>query len=305
MLYLNGEKLEKLSKSQEDALFKFLGKKKGEKFDVTIKYPQEAYSQPREKGGGKLINPKPDCPAIVPITYKAIISGDNGSEEWVYCETTKMKPGTIELIYSPTALLLDKSLKIPSNQLDKLFFLCMVSPLRKGSPHASDGGRPMFVIENKSEEAKNRIGTKALRAQAIVAITSTLQLDKLRIIATSLDIQNVHIMEKEEIEDVLTTYVETEQGLKNFNKKANLEEDTILRSLVNECVDRKIIVFNNSNNSWHYAGTEGKKGELITKLIAGKDRIDTMVFFLENDSSEQERLESALANAKILETVEE
>lgn len=282
------------------------------KFPVTIKMPDFFYTQ--SKG-----NDKPDRPAMAVVALTAQTnSATEGSVKWNYCTRRKGTKEQPVYIYTgqgreSNALEFVDSMTVSEGEIDLLYFLLYISPLRyipgeSDREKADRGVRPnqrfMFVIENKNKEAAKKIATRQTRLKVENAIMKDLKMEDLKKVASAMGCSNVDIKEELELRDELMNIVEftekaTKDGYEKFTIAAKLDMVTEVKGTIQKALDYNVIAFNEKNDVVVYLKQNGHKGRTITGPIGPRNLRESLEFFLESNPDQVDEMKIAVDEASM------
>lgn len=321
MLYKNDEKVD-LSEEMKQLVYKDLGAKSGQekdvKFPVVIKMPEYMYTAQRP--GSK--NTKPDRPASANIRLDAALHDKEGSAHWNYC-TGRRKAATGEKwIYfsndqgvQTNVLSFTDTHSIGKDKIDLLYFLLFLSPLRfipnESAEHRIKRGvkassRFQFVVENKEQESMERVSKKQqkLRIDSVLMGDNCMSIDKLRIIAASLHIDNAEGKGEFELRDEVSVLVDAMErskktGYDTFEQLAKMDDNTNIKATIQKAIDMKLVRHDIKNNAFVYV-KDGKNANKITGVVSNKSLRESLEWFMENHPNNFAELEMVIREAEAL-----
>lgn len=295
MLYKNDELFSAKGSKEWETIKESLLKK--QKFPMVIKMPSYMYS----KSEG---NEKEDRPANATIPLAVHKNDDNGTVKWNYCTGRDKVKESWEYFYTgqgvrQKVITYADSMTITKDQIDLVYFLLEISPLRfipgeTKESMISRGVKPsqrfQYVIEDKEAEAGLKINIKNQRRKIENAIMDEevgLSLDNIRVIASSFHITNADTKGELELKDELLTHIERLQqtgkgGYAQFMQLSKLDKITSVRAAVQKAVDMKLIKENNKTKSYYYV-KDGKEANVICSVIGARTLRESVEFHLEQN----------------------
>jgi len=272
----------------------FIGSKKIEK-PLIVQYPDELTTYAYTDTGVK----KAQYPASKVIPLIANITNANGIlEEWIYSETPLMvKDGVVKVVKPLLDWNPSSSIVIEQRNFELAFFLKFKSKFCKDG--AVNEGRYFFEFENKAKRASVEVASKQERLKVEYAINVDLSEDKLRILARAYHIPNEFDKSKDELRESLSKLVLINNvSMKKFMVDAKIGKTVKFKALVQEAIDKKIVVRTASGKApyWAFASEDNKEGAKICDIpISQVGRANViLVDFLQDNTDLAKMIEDRL-----------
>lgn len=286
MLYKDGEPY-KLTQGQIDQINKFFGK-----LPIRVVYPDERIKPSRSKH-----NKMPDKPSSISFPFKAICKTKTGTEEWRYAENTIID-GEGRTKYLPINFRFTGSAVLTENDIELIWFLLRKCPYTKDGDNWNEKN-PKIQFENLVKKADDKVEVEERLATFKALIYSShvgLPEEKLRDVAKALFINGVDDLTWNQVKIQIENrvMVDRRNGIKNFLQMIDSESVLIVRVNIQKAIDRNLIKFIPSKKEWVWLDLDGKRTDLIIKVVHNVKPLDAIYNNYVGDSFFKEAIQSAL-----------
>lgn len=227
---------------------------------------------------------KPSIPRS--FTFPAVyteydaMSGTMVAYRYAEGATPVSAPGGGQIMkYSPRTIEFTQSGAIIINERNVDLYWWMLNHPQNGSnPNRDKSKPPIFVLEDKAEEAAQTIETQRKRVTAENKIYFTWTPEELREVAKSFGVQGVDGLSDDEIRVNLMVIMRRDPV--QFLLSAQADEVSS-RAKMQEALDKGVLYYDSGAASWHYLDSNAKAGKLIVAVRPGEEPMERLITFLE------------------------
>lgn len=299
MLYKN-DVIYKLTDKDRKAVYEKLGWKEGKKNKpVVFKIPEEQYTF--DAANRRKVRPSR---IHIPLAEKED-HDEEGVIRWNYCERPPQKDRQTDMpIYDRKIYPMNGEFSLTQEKIELIWFLLFKSSVRK--PNYDENGqivkgdkpaksRPCFYVQNKSQEATNKINKRILRAEVEAFILGKNAWPEERIrkyaVAFGCDVSPEDSL-REVQADLLGKIEGTPNGYQEFAILSNAEEDAEILYVINAAKKKGVIMFSDEKNAWMFM----EDGKMKTKICNGRGSVSVemaLVLYIKDNPDTRSAIEMA------------
>jgi len=262
---------------------------------VSIVYPKE-YFKPNKHNPGK-----PFKPASFKISFRDVVRGNTGTEQWRWASGVDTnKEGDVNRYY-PTSHMFNGSWQFGLAEADLLYFLVNFSSRLKGGKNDKENKRPYMEIENKVGDAEAFAATIRMKAFIDSTIFDPEKLSDKKLVeyAKLIGINNaeteVPAILRKTVHSIISADKKGHEKLKAFlapqaKPKADLTEfsDLVAKAIADEKIEF-------ADGKWIWANNAHKGTVLCATKNSGEKPEDQLAVFLSKSATAVEAINAALA----------
>lgn len=250
----------------------------------------------------KLVNSIHDGKKKQPRSYSfppqfATQDEDGNTQEFLYYTTTKKKSiGNVVIDeFSPGLLTFSSRGDLVVNLVDEhgvfqnfdLFILLMNHPRRAKNKYGDGKKRPIFYLEDKNAEAKERVESESATAQMKKLIYDPehrLGEEDLRTIGRALRVPSVDDMELALVQTSIEDYCKTNP--QKFLSFKGVGKEVKMRANLQKAADKGIIKYNALKRKWELVNESTKKTVTIAPVRQTENEMEALMSWLKNIDTE-------------------
>lgn len=261
---------------------------------VSIVYPKEYFKQNKHNPG------KPYKPASFKISFRDVVRGNTGTEQWRWASGVDSTRDGEPSRYYPTSHMFNGSWQFGLAEADLLYFLINFSSRLKGGKNDKEGKRPYMEIEDKVGDAE-AFG-ETIRKKAFVDSTifdaDKLSDKKLIEYAKAIGINSADTdapaILRRTVHSITSADKRGYEKLKAFlgPKEPKNEDLAPFFELVNKALTEQVIEL--VENKWVWAGGDHKGKTICAVSSKNKNHEEQLALFLSKSEAAVEALKETL-----------
>lgn len=262
---------------------------------VSIVYPKEYFKQNKHNPG------KPYKPASFKISFRDVVRGNTGTEQWRWASGVDSTRDGEPSRYYPTSHMFNGSWQFGLAEADLLYFLINFSSRLKGGKNDKEGKRPYMEIENKVSDAQAFADTMLHDSYIKMTIFDPEKMSDKKLVeyAKTLGISSAEndapVILRKTVFGIISADKKGYDKLKAFlGPKEQVNEDM---APFNELIDRALNnhIIELADNKWVWANGD-HKGKVICAVGSKNAKADEqLALFLSKSKTAVEALTEALA----------
>ena len=227
----------------------------------------------------------------IPNAY-ATNDDDGNVSEFLFYKTTKnkqTKAGAVLTEYLPPSIIFSPRGDLVVNvATDKDLIIFMLNHPRRAKNKYGDGKkRPLFYLEDKNAEARERVAAESAKARMKKLIydeDDRLEEEELRTIARALRVSGVDQMELALVQVSIEEQCKTNPN--KFLQFKGVGKDVQMMSNLQEAVEKGILKYDPLKRKWSFNNPETEKQAFIAPVRPTEDEMNALVSWLKNTDTD-------------------
>lgn len=238
-------------------------------------------------------------PKTVTIPNNVTYFGQDGTEEWVYTNQGNFKSAS-ESSDNYIFIVGEKTLN-PKTEFELIYFLRYISPaVSKG-----------YIVEYDEEKESARFFSETSKEEQLKIIMSTLtDYDQIKKLAQSWGVENserydLNVLKYQLYNRVLhceANIVHIKRGIEDFIEDIKYNNESLItRSLIQDALDKKLIIKDHISGAYHYTAQDGTLGLLLFKPYVGDliKGVDALFGYVNENPNELANIKNLLEGKSI------